>query len=60
MRDEEFGGDTTPLTSPPAANDKNSFAKMLDLMRENVNAMMATLIVCVAGVAFSVVYEQQG
>ena len=60
VHDEEFGGDTTPLTSPPAANDKNSFAKMLDLMRENVNAMMATLIVCVAGVAFSVVYEQQG
>ena len=60
VRDEEFGGDTTPLTSPPAANEKNSFAKMLDLMRENVNAMMATLIVCVAGVAFSVVYEQQG
>ena len=34
--------------------------EMARAMRENPNVMLAVSIICVAGVGFSVVYEQQG
>lgn len=60
--DGELAMDTTPLVATPAVamSSSASLANMVDLTRAHATAMTATLIVCLVGVAFSVVYEQQG
>ena len=70
MVDEEFGNtshvsfnDVEETHEDRSESDDSaavSFMKILDLMRENANAVLAVVIVCVAGVGVSMVYEQQG
>tara|TARA_B100000683_G_scaffold157992_2_gene152499 strand:+ start:24336 stop:25991 length:1656 start_codon:yes stop_codon:yes gene_type:complete len=54
--DEEHARGSTVVCG--SAADK--LREMARAMRENPNVMLAVSIICVAGVGFSVVYEQQG
>ncbi len=54
--DEEHARGSTAVCG--SAADK--LREMARAMRENPNVMLAVSIICVAGVGFSVVYEQQG
>ena len=54
--DEEHSRGSTAVCG--SAADK--LREMARAMRENPNVMLAVSIICVAGVGFSVVYEQQG
>ena len=54
--DEEHARGSTAVRG--SAADK--LREMARAMRENPNVMLAVSIICVAGVGFSVVYEQQG
>ena len=53
--DEEHGRCSTAVCG--SAADK--LREMVRAMRENPNVMLAVSIICVAGVGFSFVYEQQ-
>ena len=54
--DEEHARGSTVVCGSTA----DKLREMARAMRENPNVMLAVSIICVAGVGFSVVYEQQG
>lgn len=54
--DEEHARGSTAASGGAGAK----LGEMVCAMRENPNVMLAVSIICVAGVGFSVVYEQQG